>query len=435
MKQLSHILSTFLIIMLTTLSLNIMAQAPFVKVLQPSNSGIQWGFKTRHLISWDDNFTKTVKIELLRYNSGGTFITSYTIAENISGSTYSWYIYKDRNNNTIPVGNQYYYKIRVSSTADHSVKDESNHTFQILDAPGSKVTVLQPSNSGIQWGFKTRHLISWNDNIPGTVKIELLRYNSGGTFITSYTIAENISGSTYSWYIYKDRNNNTIPVGNQYYYKTRVSSTADHSVKDESNHAFQITALPKGTKVTVLQPSNSGIQWGFKTKHLISWNDNIPGTVKIELLRYNSGGTFITSYTIAENISGSTYSWYIYKDRNNNTIPAGNQYYYKIRVSSTVDANVKDESNHYFHIVLQPTIDVYPNPVASQLTLKFNETDHQVYTLTLYNRYNKQVMTRPVNTAYTKEVRINTEYLPDGIYFLRLESGKQVISRKIIVRH
>ncbi|NOX84561.1 MAG: T9SS type A sorting domain-containing protein [Chlorobi bacterium] len=44
-------------------------------------------------------------------------------------------------------------------------------------------------------------------------------------------------------------------------------------------------------------------------------------------------------------------------------------------------------------------------------------------------------MLRRVNTTYIKEVRINTFDLPNGIYLLRLTSGKQVISRKIIVQH
>jgi hypothetical protein len=193
--------------------------------------------------------------------------------------------------------------------------------------------------------------------------------------------------------------------------------------------------LAKGTKVRVIQPNKSGIEWGQKTTHLISWKDNISGTVNIDLLRYNSGGTLVADYSLAQNLSGSTYSWYIYKDRSHHLIPAGSGYYYKIRVSSVADATVKDESDHYFKITLQPTIDVYPNPSTTHVTVKFSNKDNENYTLFLFNRYNMRVMYRQVNSTYLKEVRINTFDLPNGIYFLRLTSGKQVISRKIIVQH
>jgi len=56
----------------------------------------------------------------------------------------------------------------------------------------------------------------------------------------------------------------------------------------------------------------------------------------------------VADYSLAQNLSGSTYSWYIYKDRSHHLIPVGSGYYYKIRVSSTVDPAVKDESNKYF---------------------------------------------------------------------------------------
>jgi hypothetical protein len=154
--------------------------------------------------------------------------------------------------------------------------------------------------------------------------------------------------------------------------------------------------------------------------------------VNIDLINY--GVSPHTVYHLATNISGSTYSWYIYKDKNGNTIPKGN--YFRIRISSVADpSTVKDESDKYFKIVLAPTIDIYPNPSSTQVTLKFNEKDNENYTLTMYNKYNMRVMTKPIDAANMKVFRINTFNLPNGIYFLRLVSGKRVISRKIIVQH
>ncbi len=228
---------------------------------------------------------------------------------------------------------------------------------------------------------------------------------------------------------------NVIPTGDSYYYKIKVSSTVDPSKSDVSDHYFHVSAVASNAFVRVIRPNKSGIEWAQKTKELISWTDNISGTFNIDLLRYNSSNTLKGTYHLAKNVSGSTYSWYIYKDMDHNVIPTGDSYYYKIKVSSTVDPSKSDVSDHYFKIILQPTIDAYPNPSTTHLTVRFNEKDNEIYTVSLYNRYNMRVMTRKVNSAYLKEVRINTFDLPDGIYFLRLVSGKQVISRKIIIQH
>ncbi len=294
------------------------------------------------------------------------------------------------------------------------------------------VRVLQPNHSNIQWALKTRHLISWNDNFTKRVNVYLVDYTTSPHPV--YLLAKNVSGSTFSWYINKDVSSHhyTIPTGK--YYKIRVSSVVDPTnYKDESDHYFEIAKSAAHTWVRVLQPNHSNIQWALKTRHLISWKDNISGRVNVYLVDYTTSPHPV--YLLAKNVSGSTFSWYINKDVSSHhyTIPTGK--YYKIRVSSVVDPTKKDESDHYFKIILAPTIDVYPNPSTTHVTLKFNDNDNQNYTLTLYNRYNMRVMLRQVNTTFMKQVRINTFDLPNGIYFLRLTSGKQVISRKIIVQH
>jgi hypothetical protein len=132
---------------------------------------------------------------------------------------------------------------------------------------------------------------------------------------------------------------------------------------------------------------------------------------------------------IKSSTTGSSYTW---------TIPDDAAYVgtdFKVRISSIADGNVSDTSNNVFAMTQQLKIDVYPNPSTAHVTLRFRDNDNENYTLILYNRYNIRVMLRRVNTTYIKEVRINTFDLPSGIYFLRLTSGKQVISRKIIVQH
>ncbi len=295
------------------------------------------------------------------------------------------------------------------------------------------ITVLQPNHSHIQWALKTRHLISWNDNFTKPVNIDLVNYEVAGH--PAYRIASNVSGSTYSWYINTYNNGNgavAIPTGS--HYRIRVSSVVDPTYKDESDNYFRIAKTAAHTWVHVLQPNASHIQWALKTRHLVSWNDNISGRVNIDLVNYEVAGH--PAYRIANNVSGSTYSWYINTYNNGNgavAIPTGS--HYRIRVSSTEDPNLKDESDNYFKIILAPIIDVYPNPSTTSVTVQFNENSNEHYVMTLYNRYNMRVLSKPVNTSATKQVRINTFNLPNGVYFLRLVSGKEIISRKIVVQH
>jgi len=143
----------------------------------------------------------------------------------------------------------------------------------------------------------------------------------------------------------------------------------------------------------------------------------------------NYGVTPYDTAVIASNRTGSTYSWSVSSSQTTGT-------HFKVMVVSTITPSVYDKSDHYFSIVAPtPAIDVYPNPSTTHVTVKFSNKDKGNYTLFLYNRYNMRVMLRQVNTTYLKEVRINTFDLPNGIYFLRLVSGKSVISRKIIVQH
>ncbi|HDO06561.1 MAG TPA: T9SS type A sorting domain-containing protein, partial [Bacteroidetes bacterium] len=183
---------------------------------------------------------------------------------------------------------------------------------------------------------------------------------------------------------------------------------------------------PGGT-VKIIQPSDAGISITAGTSYLISWTDNLTEKVNIRLINY--GVSPYDTAVIASNRSGSTYSWHISSSQTTGT-------HFKVMVVSTVNSSVYDKSDHYFSIVAPtPAIDVYPNPSTTSVTLKFRDKDNESYQLTLYNRYNMRVISRSVNAAYMKEVRINTYDLPNGIYFLRLVSGNSVISKKIIIQH
>jgi len=362
------------------------------------------------LISWSDNLYERVNVLLVNYET--TPYDTTVIASNRRGSTFAWRIPSSQVTGT-------HFKVLVVSSVNSSVYDKSDHYFTLIKGTvGGTVHVEQPTDAGIVWAVGTKHLIAWTDNLSERVNIRLINYESSPYDTT--VIASNVKGSTYSWQI-----SSSHVTGS--HFKVMVASTVNPSVYDKSDHYFTLMKGTPGGTVQVKNPSDSGISITRGTTYLIVWEDNLNEKVNIRLINYETSP--YDTAVIASNLSGSTYSWNVSSSQTTGS-------HFKIMVVSTVNTSVYDKSDHYFSIVAPtPAIDIYPNPSTTQVTLKFNEKDNENYILTLYNRYNMRIMSRTVNAAYMKEFRINTFDLPNGIYFLRLTSGKQVISRKIIVQH
>ncbi|MCB2408727.1 T9SS type A sorting domain-containing protein [Hymenobacter lucidus] len=84
------------------------------------------------------------------------------------------------------------------------------------------------------------------------------------------------------------------------------------------------------------------------------------------------------------------------------------------------------------------TVDVFPNPVQNQLTLRF-PAEHLSSGMraTLYDAWGHTVAEHTARpTLAPAEVRFNTATLPDGQYTLRIEHGQQQMdTRHISIRH
>ena len=275
---------------------------PFVTVLTP-NGAETWARGTTHTITWDDNLTSNVKIELC--DPAGASLA--TIKSSATGNSFNWYIPSNYS-----VGS---YRIKISNVNNPACFDLGN-VFQISASTGGTVTVTAPT-AGEQWNRGASHLITWTKTFPENVKIELC--NAGGGVLAS--IKNVCAGSSYNWY---------IP---SYYspgdYTIKVSSVLDGTISDWSD-GFRITASQGGT-VTVTDPID-GADWNRGAMHLITWTKTFPENVKIELC--TPGGDVLA---LIKNVcAGSSYNWYI---------PS---YYtpgdYTIKVSSVLDGTLRDWS-------------------------------------------------------------------------------------------
>ncbi len=169
MKRLLHIkITAFIVAVLFAINTNVISQTPgpFVEVIQPNATGIEWIIGQTYLISWTDNLTQPVNIRLINYDNNPA--TGENIIASATGSTYSWTI-----PNTVVPGNRY--KIKIFSTVNSSIVDFSNHEFSIRTSPSdANIHVEQPNLPDITLLSGATNLISWTDNVSGNVKIELL---------------------------------------------------------------------------------------------------------------------------------------------------------------------------------------------------------------------------------------------------------------------
>jgi hypothetical protein len=370
------------------------SEGSFIEVYQP-NGGERWAQGTTHLISWNDDLPEPVDIVLYR----GSDVD--TLAQDVVGSTFYWTI-----SDTVPAHSSY--RIKVISSKDASLKDRSDAGFSITNSAGTYVEVLQP-NGGETWARGTSHLISWIDDMPEAANIELLKGSS-----VYATLATNVVGSTWVWDI-----SDTTLVGTNY--KIRVSSTIDPNLNDRSNTYFKISASA-GTYIEVQQP-NGGEQWVAGSSYWISWIDDVPEPVNVVLLKGNS-----VHDTIALDVVGSTYIWDI-----PSTQVAGTNY--KVKVYSTLDPNLYDKSNANFTIFAAPMMTAYPNPANNFVTLEMKSNNTENYTVEMYDRFNNKVMNTIVNPGGTNQVKISTQSLPTGIYFMVVTSPSERTTKKIIVQH
>jgi len=76
----------------------------------------------------------------------------------------------------------------------------------------------------------------------------------------------------------------------------------------------------------------------------------------------------------------------------------------------------------------------YPNPFSTSTTIEYTLTIPQTVTITFYNQFGKQVaVIEERQQKGLNKVIWTPENLADGIYYFRLEAGKQVASGKVVL--
>jgi hypothetical protein len=304
-----------------------------VTVTSP-NGGEDWKVGTSQIITWTDNFTGNVEIQLFK---GGIFHSSITTSTPSDGE-YTWNI----SSSLIQASD---YSIRISSVTDGNIFDFSDADFTLLN----EIIVTTP-NGGESWQRGTANTINWTDNLNGNVKIELFR---GGVFDSEITPSTPSDGS-FSWDI-------PVTTAADTEYTVKITSVDNASVFDISDSNFEIFE----GMITITLP-NGGESWLAGTTHAITWLDNINENVKIELFK----GGFLHSVIDALTSSDGNYFWNIPF-----TLETGSDY--TVKITSVDDPSITDSSNANFTIVGNQVTVTSPNGGETLL-----ETDDYIITWT-----------------------------------------------------
>lgn len=283
---------------------------PYVYLTSPVSTDT-WEAGSNHAITWVDNLSSYVTIDLYNFN-GTSLIQTFGGS---SGTSYNWNIPADF---TIdPAG----YRIKVSNSSDPT------NTYYMDDAPfhlGANSALIDDHtiNPGLAAGqtFMRGNLIAinWVKHFPENVNVYLV---NGADILANRTrISAMAYGNTANWFIPDDQ-----AIGDNYSIKV-ISVLYDDGTGGGgtlgkyrlSNNTFRITAHGGGAggqTLTFSAPAQAGgTIWQRNSLKQITWTkNNVPENVDLSY-RYYTAGLPGAWQSICPNIYGGAYNWFIAND-------------------------------------------------------------------------------------------------------------------------
>jgi hypothetical protein len=324
------------------------------------------------------------------------------VANNVPGTVYHW------NTTGFPAGS---YKMRVYN---EEVEDLSDNSFTLVSSAGGTLTFNQPNASTI-WEHGTAYWVVWEDTFMEPLNVYLKRVSDPNYELPMRT---NFEGSAFDYSV-----PSSLVPGNDYY--IYIESSTDPVNYSFPSPNFTIVSSMPGT-ITINQP-NGGEFIYQNQAYWIVWETDISENVDIYLSNDNFGSN-VTQLTPDGGVISSMWSWNV-----GSTPPSTN---YKIKIQS-VDPNSTTPpaiSAAPFTVSVPVVMSVYPNPASDLFNIRFDNQTDGVFDAVIYDRFNNRILETRLDAA-TKLHTINIAQLSEGIYFLKMTSGKNVISQKIVVKH
>lgn len=276
-------------------------QAPEVVLKTPNGGESLIAFNTYN-ITWSNINVANIDLDYST-NNGNTW---NNIANGINANlgTYNWAI---PNLNTQAI-------VRIKSSIDNLVNDNSNATFTISGFP----IIVSSPNGNESWQSGTNKIITWSStNEVFDVNIDY-SVNNGNAW-TRLASSVTASNGTFSW---------TVPSNLTTQALIKVSDANTSSTfSDKSNAVFTISNLQLSsslTNINVIAGASQNISW------------TAYGTGNLSLLYSTDNGSSWVTIVSNINSSNTSYSWVT------PVIPAQT---IKLKIQNTLDGTIKSETN------------------------------------------------------------------------------------------
>src|SRR5947209_4812262 len=274
--------------------------------------GEVWVLGSSQNITWTTGGTLgNVKLEFSRDNFAAD-VQTITLSTPAAGGSFAW---------TVPDAISTTVKVRITLNSDATVTQTSPANFKIRGS-----LALTAPNGGETWIVGDARTITWTKT--GTLADVKLEYSTDGgvTYPNVITASMPAANLSYAW---------TVPDAISTSVKVRITLNADATVTAASNATFTI----KGS-LTLTAP-NGGEAWTAGSSQNITWTKT--GTIANVKLEYSTdaGATSPNMTTSSTSAAAGTYAW---------TIPDIASINVKVRVTSTADTTVSDDSNTAFTI-------------------------------------------------------------------------------------
>jgi hypothetical protein len=373
------------------------------------NGGENWYKDSTQVITWTDNITGDVKIELFEEDNLDDNTPIIITNQTPSNGSFIWHVSSEVEPSTE-------YRIKITMLSDQDIFDFSDTSFSFI----SELQLIVP-NGGEVWQINTSKTISYVKNFNTNVMIELYK---GGVFYL--LIDPDDGGNSRNWDIPA-----TLELGNDY--RIKITSLHDPDSFDYSDSDFTI----KGDDIVLISP-NGGEVWALGSTQDITWTSINVVDVKIEL-SLNNGASWLT--IIDSTLSTGGYSWFVNPPQETNQA--------LIRISDITDVNIADQSDDVFTIDILPGVeDVfsgipdsykllqnYPNPFNPITTIYYGLPEESEVTIIIFDVLGNEVLvfSEEKQTAGYHNIKFDATDYRSGIYFYRLQAGDYLETKKMVL--
>ena len=349
--------------------------------------------------------------------TNGVFNFNNTSTGTSAGVTYLWNFGDATTSPSVSPSHTY------TNAGNYTVTLSANNNYS-YSCVSTKTTVISVSICSLASNFThtvgANGLVNFSSTSTGTNALTGYSWNFGD--------GNNGNGANTS-HVYN--NGNYIATLNAVNYSVNpsCSDTSSHAITVNTNTCiananFSIapTATAQYWNVIPAAPANvSSAIW--------TWGDGSSSNTLYTSHQYSAAGTYSICLTVTVNCGATSYhcsSYYIFRSSEQDN-------------SAMIYVNVIDpyifmaNSNIEMKSILYT---IYPNPSNGDFNLNVSGLDYGLVKVSISNIIGTQVFETEVeasNGSLSKELHVN--YLSNGIYFVKINSGKKELIKKIVINN